>query len=392
MITGAASGIGRAAAQLFAARGWHCVLVDRDGAALQAAADSLPGSHRLEVLDLSQPAQIARLRALPAPLDAVVNNAGIADPSGRHLVDQQPGDQGLMRAVNLDAPAALVEALVPRLAPGARIVNVSSNAGLRCIPFRGYYSPTKAGLIAQSAALARVRDDLTVTVLSPGFTRTELNEKLVASGRLDPTRAAAKIPLGRWAEPRELAEAIWFLASRGARVLRGQVLQLDGGSGIYGGSAACTPAAAPPCSFDLPLALSVAPGAPGDWAALATATQAVEAYSALFDAHALRAGSVASLHEAAARFARQQTGAASLVFALPDAPADADDWRAAGELAAMRMLVQTLACELAPRALRVNAIVVPPGADAALLAPLLHYMAGATAQFMTGQVLTARAD
>jgi NAD(P)-dependent dehydrogenase (short-subunit alcohol dehydrogenase family) len=393
LITGAASGIGRAAAALFAQRGWHCVLVDRDAQALRVTAQALPGTHRLETTDLSDPAQIAALKDLPDVLDAVVNNAGIADPSGRRLVDQSTDAQALMRAVNLDAPAQLVTAVMGRLAPGARIVNVSSNAGLRCIPFRGYYSLTKAGLIAQSAALSRARPDLSVSVLCPGFTRTELNEKLVESGRLDPTRAAAKIPLGRWAEPRELAEAIVFLASAGARPLRGQVLQLDGGSGAYGGSAACSPATGGPCSFDLPLQLSVVGDATGHWSALARDAAGAPAYHALLDVHALQGATVRSVHAAGIRFAQQFERDAALTFLLPAPGGQADDdWQNAGEAAAVRMLVHTLACELAPRALRVNALMVEPQTAPAQLRALLHYVSGAAAQFMTGQLLTVSTD
>ncbi|WP_423456186.1 SDR family oxidoreductase [Ottowia sp. VDI28] len=390
LITGAAAGIGRAAAELFAKRGWHCVLVDRDRDALDATVASLPGTHLAQCIDLADPIQIASLGGLEEPLDAVVNNAGIADPSGRGLVEQTPSAQAVMRAVNLEAPGAVVTAVMVRLAPGARIVNVSSNAGLRSIPFRGYYSLTKAGLIGQTLALARARDDLSVSVLCPGFTRTELNERLVKSGRLDPARALAKIPLGRWAEPAELAEAICFLASPGARALRGEVLQLDGGSGAYGGSAAYAPASAPAMSLDLPLCLSVEGDASKRWAGLLLpASPAENTYQAVLDVHALDGGSVSSMHEAVNGFARRFERHASLTFLLP--PEQAVDWQRAGESAAMRMMVRTLACELAPRALRVNAIEVGEAVVAAHLKDLICYVAGARAQFLTGQLLRSSA-
>jgi hypothetical protein len=90
------------------------------------------------------------------------------------------------------------------------------------------------------------------------------------------------------------------------------------------------------------------------------------------------------VHKAARRFAREHPSQASLTLVLP---ADAgEDWRHAGDLAAARMLVATLACEWGARALRVNALSVA-GAEPEAVAPLLRFMAGAGAQYLTGQVL-----
>ncbi|WP_253206670.1 SDR family NAD(P)-dependent oxidoreductase [Verticiella alkaliphila] len=158
LITGAASGIGRAASHRFAHAGWRCVLVDRNADALSALVPTLRPTAEPHVsipLDLTDADAIARLgEAVPA-LDALVNNAGMSDTSGTALVEQTPEQQARLVALNLKAPAAMVQALAGRLGAGARIVNVSSGAGLRAIPWRGMYSPTKAGVITQSKALAR---------------------------------------------------------------------------------------------------------------------------------------------------------------------------------------------------------------------------------------------
>ena len=130
-------------------------------------------------------------------------------------------------------------------------------------------------------------------------------------------------------------------------------------------------------------------------------------------------GTLAIVHEAARRFAAQHARDASLTILLPadyaavdyataDEPgrvrpgrvrpghagssgdaASLADWRSAGDAAAARMLIATLACELAPRALRVNAVEVSPGIRPEHLRPLLHTIAGARAQFLTGQTLRA---
>ena len=272
LVTGAASGIGRATAVHFAAKGWQCLLVDRDGKALDALGSELPGRHQALRIDLTDPAQVRSLGAAGSsvgPIDAVVNNAGMSDPSGTPLADQSPAQQASLALLNLAAPAAVVSAVDARLVPGARVVNVSSGAGLRAIPFRGYYSASKAGLIAQTRALARARPDLAVTVLCPGFVRTELVDGLIAAGRLDPRQAVAKTPMGRMAEPAEMAQMIGFLASPGAEAISGQAVALCGGSSVYGGSRACEPATRSPLPMDLPTALFVEPDGVVEWQGLA---------------------------------------------------------------------------------------------------------------------------
>jgi hypothetical protein len=103
---------------------------------------------------------------------------------------------------------------------------------------------------------------------------------------------------------------------------------------------------------------------------------------------------LAAVHAAAARFASEHRQQASLTLLLPTPSARADpantDWRAAGDSAAARMMVSTLACEWGARALRINAIEVSPQAGEAAamsLMPLVRFVAGAAAQFLTGQTL-----
>lgn len=388
LITGAAAGIGRAAAQRFARDGWRCVLVDRDGAALAATVAGLPapeaGRHEAVELDLTDAAAVGALTERTGPLDALVNNAGMSDRTNRPVVEQDGDDWRTLLALNLEAPARLVDALSPRLVAGARVVNVASGAGLRAIPWRGAYSASKAGLIGLSRALARERPDLRVSVLCPGFVRTELVDRLIAARRLEPARVTAKIPLGRMAEPDELAEAIRFLAGADGAVPSGLLLSVDGGSSVFGGSQSFAPANVALVSSETPLSLRVVGDVAGEWSAV---RQQGDGYAAVLDASPLRVppgDRLAAVHEAARRFAQEHVHQASLTLVLP---AEAgEDWRHAGDLAAAGMLVATLACELGPRALRVNALSVLQD-DPAGLAPLLCFMAGARAQYLTGQVL-----
>lgn len=389
LLTGAASGIGRATALRLAGLGHRCVLVDRNAQALQTLRAELPAQagqdHLVRVADLTDAGQIAALADGMPSLDALINNAGMTDSSNRPTVEQAPEDWQRLLDLNLRAPARMVEALRARLAPGARIVNVASGAGLRAIPWRGGYSPSKAGLIAQSRALAQADPGLRVTVLCPGYVRTELVAGLIASGRLDPARAVAKIPLGRLADPEEIASALAFLSGRDAAPLAGGLLCVDGGSSVYGGSQTYAPSdEGGRVPGDTPLSLTLR----GDWPALAGG-DARQGYPAVLDATVLSSPPgqrLAAALEAARRFNAE--GPASLTLLLPGGEDLA--WEHAGDHAAARMLVASLACEWGPAARRINAVEVHKDVAAEALAPLLRFIAGAQAQYLTGQVLCSR--
>jgi NAD(P)-dependent dehydrogenase (short-subunit alcohol dehydrogenase family) len=366
-------------------------LVDRDAAGLDRLIKELPppvpAKHLVCVIDLTQDSDIQALAVDAPPLDALVNNAGISDSLNLPLVEQTGGDLDRLLALNLHAPAALVQALAPRLGRGARIVNVASGAGLRAIPWRGVYSPSKAGLIAQSQALAQARPDWCVTVLSPGFVRTELVAGLIAAGRLKPEGVLAKIPMGRMAEPAEMAAALCFLASPAAAPLSGQVLALDGGSSVYGGSQPLPASKLSSLPISAQLALAVEGPEPAPW--LPEPSPSPSVYRACLEAGVCLAATgrrLHAVHALAARFASRYEQQASLTLLLPK-PAGVD-WSEAGEAAAIRMLVATLACEWGARALRINALEVGAGMVPERLAPLVHFIAGAGAQYLTGQTLS----
>ena len=405
LITGAGSGIGRSTARQLAADGWRVIAIDREPEALDRLRSAMAGEHRFECVDLTDPGQLASLRSIAEPIDALINNAGRSDASGMPLVDQPAARQAGLVALNLDAPASVVTALGTRLVHGARIVNVSSGAGLHALAHRGWYSPTKAGLIAQSKALALAHPEWIVTVLCPGYVRTELVEGLIQAGRLDVRRAVARTPMGRMADPAEMARMLQFLVSPDASLLRGQVVSLCGGTSVYAGAQGFEPATESPMPLDASTSIRIEGDAGGHWAGLVRSDGGdgyralidVSAWSDVFGRHRRssaagrsdRGGSerlLARVHEAARAFAAAHDRHASLTLLLPTAsPADSSDWQSGGEAAAARMLVATLACELAPRALRVNALELDAGAEAEALGPLLEHVAGAGTQFLTGQ-------
>lgn len=399
LITGAAAGIGRAAALGLARAGWSCVLVDADAAALQRLQSVWPAGAREPlslVADLTDAARIELLGQESPPLDALINNAGMSAGGAEATSGHGDGSAARLLALNLQAPARMVQACARQLQPGARIVNVASGAGLRALPWRGLYSASKAGLIGQSRALALARPDWTVTTLAPGFVRTELVQRLIDDGRLSPAQAVSRIPLGRMAEPEEMAEALCFLVSRGARVLAGQTLVVDGGSSVCGGSQPLPACEHRPLALDAPLhpcfeAVQQPPWqvALNAWVRSHASSAGAPGYPGVVDARALDAQPGSRLDaalDAARCFRSRHAVLASLTLLLP-ATEPGLAWQLAGEADALRMLVATLAAEWGAHGLRVNALELPQGLTLQACLPLLDYLAGPRAQFLTGQVL-----
>ena len=399
LVTGAGAGIGRATALALARTGWRCVLVDADAGALQRLEAAWPADAEPPmslVADLTDAARIKRLGHEIPPLDALINNAGLSAGGAEATSGHDDGTAARLLALNLAAPARMVQACEPYLHPGARIVNVASGAGLRAIPWRGLYSPSKAGLIGQTCALAQARPDWTVTTLAPGFVRTELVQRLIEGGRLNPAQAVSKIPMGRMAEPEDMAQALCFLASPGARVLTGQLLVLDGGSSVCGGSQPLPACGHSPLPFDTPLRPHLESvrepawhAALGVWVRAHAGNLHRAGYPAVVDARALDAQPGMRLDavlDAARCFRTSHAALASLTLLLP-VPEPAPSWPLAGDADAARMLVSTLAAEWGPLGLRINAMELPQGAAPPACMPLLDYVAGPRAQFLTGQVL-----
>jgi len=238
LITGAAAGIGWAAARRFAAQGARVLLadIDKDKAAIRAG--ELGAAHGFFGVDMAQPEQVADMVrhcvSRFGGLDILVNNAGRTDTDGIGVVDQPVAVFENLVAVNLRGSLVAAEqaAAVMRSSGGGAIVNIASGAALRPVPFRNGYSASKAGVLAMTRhhACAWARDGIRVNAVAPGYTRTELVDALIARGRIDPVAVARRIPLGRMAAPEEIAAAIAFLASPRVSSITGSTFLVDGGS------------------------------------------------------------------------------------------------------------------------------------------------------------------
>lgn len=233
LVTGAARGIGLATARLFRRDGWRVALIDRDEPELTAALAHLADPDaRAFVCDVSDPHQVtAMLRAVEGwagRLDALVNNAGVADFGPIEETDF-PRWRRVMET-NLDGVFLVSQAATPLLQrQGGAICNIASISGLRASTLRVAYGTSKAAVMQltrqQAAELGEY--GIRANCVAPGPVRTKL-----AMAVHSPEIIAAyhdAIPLNRYGSEEEIAEAILFLCSDKASFVSGQTLAVDGG-------------------------------------------------------------------------------------------------------------------------------------------------------------------
>ena len=236
IVTGAAAGIGWSTAQVLAANGWLLAILDLDGETAAVRAQELGAGHFGAGCDVSSEPSvqtaIAKIMAHFGRIDALVNNAGIGDqPTG--TLDQTV--EGFDRVLNVHLRGTfLMSREVGRIMLEQRagaIVNLSSIAGLGGIPGRNAYGAAKAGVSAMTRSMACewARHGVRVNAVAPGYTRTVLVEKLERDKALDTGAIAARTPMGRLAQPEEIARAIHFLVSGQSSFITGTTLNVDGG-------------------------------------------------------------------------------------------------------------------------------------------------------------------
>lgn len=242
IITGAASGIGRAVALAFATQRSRIGLVDRDGAGLQAVAKEVSAKGGVPsiaegVLSDESSVRSAIQKLAFRELHVLVNNAGIDLAKGLLETDEAALEQLL--EVNLKVPFFLCKHLVPLLVKDktASIVNVSSAAGLVPIVGRPAYNATKGALVALTRSLALdLAPEIRVNCVCPGAVDTPLLRSSLPSGAQGDesmARVVQRYPLQRLAEADEIALAVLFLASPENGYITGISLAVDGGRTLH---------------------------------------------------------------------------------------------------------------------------------------------------------------
>lgn len=234
LITGAAQGIGRAIAELYLERGARALLLDVQED-VQDVARTLGAEAVTGDVACGEDRQRVGARALElwGGLDVLVNNAAYQGASGS-LLEVEP--DGWQRAldVNLSGPLLLTRACVPQLQPGSAVVNVASVQGLFAEQGNAAYTASKGGLInlTRSMALDLAPKGIRVNAVAPGAIATEgLLRGIQDSADPEQTRRDYEDlhALKRIGEPREVAEAVYFLGSERASFITGSILTVDGG-------------------------------------------------------------------------------------------------------------------------------------------------------------------
>jgi NAD(P)-dependent dehydrogenase (short-subunit alcohol dehydrogenase family) len=225
VITGAASGIGRASAELFADLGAKLILVDTQASPFGPVHTILRG----DVAEEGTAVEVARIAMHDfGAVHILVNCAGI-DLAGS-LADTTAEQWDRIMSVNLRSVFLMCKHLVPLMRDaGASIVNVSSAAGISPIRNRPAYIASKGGIIALTKALALdLAPAIRVNCICPGAVDTPLLQSSLHS-EADRETVRARYPLGRIAKPEEIAGVAAFLASESASNVTGAAIPVDGG-------------------------------------------------------------------------------------------------------------------------------------------------------------------
>ena len=236
VVTGASRGIGRAIALRLAAEGASVVInyqgsKERAGAVNAGIVDQggTGGGYQCNVADFGACEEFLKaVTEQTGRLDILVNNAGITRDG--LLMRMSEEDYDAVLNTNLKGTFNCIRFAARQMLKqkSGRIINISSVSGVLGNAGQANYSASKAGIIGltKSAARELASRGITVNAIAPGFVNTEMTEGLSEKVK---EGAVAQIPLGKFGEPEDIAEAALFLASEGARYMTGQVLHVDGG-------------------------------------------------------------------------------------------------------------------------------------------------------------------
>ena len=238
LVTGGASGIGRATAQTLAARGASVVIADVDDAGARATADAIGAGERVAVVhaDVRDEASVGEMVATAVErfgrLDCACNVAGISS-APQAFVDIDAAEWQRVLDVDLTGVFLCMQAELRQMlrqSDGGAIVNVSSGAGLVPAPGQPHYTAAKHAVLGltKQAAQEYGRNGIRVNAVLPGQTETEPMRAYLDAQPDGGERLLRRIPMGRMARPAEIAEAIAWLCSDASSYVSGDSLVVDG--------------------------------------------------------------------------------------------------------------------------------------------------------------------
>jgi len=236
VITGAASGIGRASAARFAKEGAHVVVADLAEGPGNAVADEIGGLY--VHADVTDPASVEAMFAAAVEeygtLDISFHNAGISPPDDDSILETDLDAWRRVQEVNLTSVYLCCKAAIPIMLGhgGGSIINTASFVALMgAATSQISYTASKGGVLSMSRELGVqfARQGVRVNALCPGPVNTPLLQELFAKDAERAARRLVHIPMGRFAEPEEIAAAACFLASDDASFITGSTFLVDGG-------------------------------------------------------------------------------------------------------------------------------------------------------------------
>ena len=241
LITGGASGIGKASAKSFAASGARVAVTDIDRDGIQETVRGLGNEHFAIDGDISKKNDVDKIIKAAGEalgnIDILINSAGVSDVI-MSTVDQEVETWQSIIDINLTGTFLASQAVATDMLKRGNgcIVNVSSIAGLVGLPRRNAYTASKHGVAGITKTLAAEWgiSGVRVNAVAPGYVLTPMVADLISSGKLDEKNLMRRTPLGRLASPNEIAEVILFLASKLASYINGAIIPVDGGYTAYG--------------------------------------------------------------------------------------------------------------------------------------------------------------